>query len=792
MRTYRKILLVTVCALAWQAPAVAQTEGEPARPGTASGNSGLGDYDIVVTATRQAEQLNRVPLSISAYSQETMDQQGVRDVSDIARLTPGVQFEKVGRFAGNQSNITVRGIRSNSGIPTTGIYIDETPVQVRQGTSNSLANPYPQVFDLDRVEVLRGPQGTLFGAGAVGGAVRFITPAPALSSSSFYGRAEVSFTEKGGTSYEGGLAAGIPIVEDKLGMRASVWYRHDGGFVDRVDRFTGALDEENANSSNSFAGRFALGWQATDRLLITPSIFFQDIRSHDTPVYDVSLSDRDNGDFRQASAFGQWGHDRFYLPALKVEYELDGVTIVSNTSYFRRKYNALVDDTTLDSSTLIGTTYSAPPASLGSPAPYGDFMSGQKTFTQELRLQNNNSDARLNWVVGAYYSHSRIDDYFAFASPRALEWINYGREQGGLAPVPSVAAAFFGVGLYDGLYSLMIDNDIVDEQIAAFAQFDFRVTDKLKLTAGARYTESKFSQDSFRAGPVIVNAGSMSHLSQEASPVTPKFGISYEPSEGSLLYANVAKGFRVGGAVNPVGARCGADAGALGFDPLEPRTIEPDSVWSYEIGAKTRLMDNRLSLDASAFRIDWDNIQTALILPNCGIPTTINFGDARSQGFNIAISARPVESLTLGAAIGYTDATYRGEFAGAGGVVLRRDGEPIGVSPWTIYLNGEYAFGLGSNEGYLRADYTHASADGTPLDLSSPLVNPDIPRYPETNNLDLRMGVRLEGFDVSAFVSNVTNQRPTLTLFEDSAPQNYFRATTVRPRTIGLTVTMRR
>jgi outer membrane receptor protein involved in Fe transport len=204
--------------------------------------------EIVVTSTRREESLSKVPLSVVATNQETLDKQGVRAMDDLMRLTPGVTFGQTAQFYGTgQSAIAIRGIQSTSGIPTTGVYIDDTPVQARSGVSPSLTNPYPEIFDLDRVEVLRGPQGTLFGTGSVGGAVRFITPEPSLDRASMYARSEMASTDNGGMSYEAGLAGGAPIVTDKLGFRASVWHRSDGGYIDRLDRTTRQLAQRDIN-----------------------------------------------------------------------------------------------------------------------------------------------------------------------------------------------------------------------------------------------------------------------------------------------------------------------------------------------------------------------------------------------------------------------------------------------------------------------------------------------------------------------------------------------------------------
>ncbi len=745
--------------------------------------------EVVVTATRQSVVLNKVPLSVTAYTQETLDLQGVRNVDDIARLTPGVALERSARYNSSQSNITVRGIRSTSGVPTTGIYIDDTPVQIRMGTSQSASNPYPRIFDLDRVEVLRGPQGTLFGAGAVGGAVRFLTPEPSLGERSLYARGEYSLVDSGDANFEAGVAAGGPIVDGKLGIRASAWRRDEGGWVDRLN-YDGSMADDNANHGDATVMRLALAWQPIEKLRITPSVFYQNTSSNDTSVYVESISDPGANDLNQNNVLPQPSRDEFALWALKGEYDFGTATLISSTSYLDRRTRNTYDATSLDLASQ-ARIYGPPPAAFQDAYTRGDLFNDQQVFSQEIRLQNNDPDARLNWVLGGFYSKQKVHDFYSSAAPFLLEEVNYGRALRGLPACADLPACFFGVGYYNGVYALYLDGHLEDTQSAVFAQVDFRLLERLKLTAGARYAKYDFEQVQFRAGTVIVSNGATVLLEQSDDPVTPKFGVSYQMDDDNLFYANASKGYRIGGAATPVGARCAADAAALGFDPNVIRSIKPDTVWSYEAGAKNRVFDGRLQLDTAVYYIDWKDVQTILTLPSCSIPTTLNLGTARSQGVDLAAQLRASDHLVLGVAIGYNDSEYTTTTLGAGGVTIRSAGEPLGVPPVTLYLNGTYDFRVLSRDAYVRADYTHTTRDDEPLDVSSPIVNPDIPRAPATSNLDLRIGMRLERVDLSLFVDNLTDEHPRLARYEDTPPANFFRGATFRPRTIGLTGTYR-
>lgn len=290
--------------------------------------------EIIVTATRRPEEISKVPVNITAYTPQQMDEQGVRQIDDISRLTPDLQFTHTSGAAGNNSsNISIRGVFSDVGAATTGIYIDDTPIQMRNvGYWN--ANAFPKIFDLERVEVLRGPQGTLFGAGAEGGAVRFITPEPSLQDHSGYARAEVADTKGGAPSYEIGGAFGSPIIDDKLGFRVSAWGRTDGGWIDRVSPDTGQTVESNSNRENSVVLRGALTARPIDALKVTASMLYQDVYDHDRNQYWSTLSDPSNDRYDQASRVRQPARDQFYLPALKVQFDLEKVSLISNTSYF--------------------------------------------------------------------------------------------------------------------------------------------------------------------------------------------------------------------------------------------------------------------------------------------------------------------------------------------------------------------------------------------------------------------------------------------------------------------------
>ena len=243
--------------------AAAQSVEPP--PESTGDNAGL--TEIIVTAQRRAEDINKVPISIAAYDQKTLDVQGVKDLSDVVQFTPGIQYED----SGPVNRLSVRGISSSQGTTTTATYIDEVPVDARIGIIAEIGTSQIKVFDLERVEVDRGPQGTLFGAGAEAGIIRFITVQPSLTSYSGYSRSELSTTQGGSLGYEAGVAVGGPIIDNELGFRVSAWYRQDPGYIDDRSPVAGSYQDNNANWSNSYILRGALKYAPIDNLTITGS-----------------------------------------------------------------------------------------------------------------------------------------------------------------------------------------------------------------------------------------------------------------------------------------------------------------------------------------------------------------------------------------------------------------------------------------------------------------------------------------------------------------------------------------
>ena len=768
----RRLLAQAICGLALViggASARAQALQIPSTP-TAQID------EVIVTATRQAQPLSKVAASVVALNEKALDVRGVKDVGDIARLTPGVELNANG--FGTQSDISIRGISSQVGAATTGIYIDDTPIQTRI-VGYSATNTYPLVFDLDRVEVLRGPQGTLFGSGSEGGTIRFITPQPSLSKYSIYARAEGSGTDGGDASYEAGLAVGGPIIEDKIGFRVSFWDRHDGGYVDRKDadpELTGSAPvDKNANYSDTKVGRAALTLSPIQGLTITPSVFFQDRRLHDIGTFWEGYSATGAGSFVNGQPLAQPDHDRFILPALNVQYDFGGVTVISNTSMYQRTDRAIDDYSTLVPAIFAGVNFIP-----GTPgySSYAAMVNKQTVWSEELRMQSTDQSARLTWVAGLFISESRQRAFETLVDPQFGAVTQYAY---GLSPEDAL-----GLPLINGKDSLVATSLGIDRQTAGFGEVNYNVTEQLKLTAGVRVAKASFSGSSYGSGPFVGDTIVQPASKTSETPVTPKFGLSYQMDRDNLFYATAAKGYRIGGTNSPLSTFC--DIAAQGYSEV-PASYKSDSLWSYELGSKNKLFGRALELDSSVYHIDWSNIQQLVYVSNCGQQFVDNLGKATSNGFDVQMAAHPLKGLTVESSVGYTSATFSKTITG-----LVEKGDHIDTEPWSATLGVTYDRTLfDTYDGFVRVDYTyHSQSALTPLrDSANGGYDPSALPAPSTNYATFRTGVRWAGYDVSLFIDNLTNAHPDLTRYSEVLGNPVHRDFTFRPLTVGITAAYR-
>ena len=791
-RPLRVWVLGLVCLqVAWSCAAYAVDSDTTAAAG--------GLEEIVVTATRRAERLQDVAVSATAFSQEKLDVQGLRSIDDLMRLTPGVTFQRdattsAGNFNDEDSDINIRGVDSTAGTSTVGIYIDDTPIQGRHISFTSF-NAFPALFDLERVEVLRGPQGTLFGAGSEGGTVRFIQPSPDLRTDSVYVRSELATTHDGAPSYELGGAIGGPIIKDTLGFRFSASFREDGGWANHVNYANNSVTEANANYRETVVVRGALKWAVNDSLSITPSVYLQDLNLGDTSAYWPSLSDPGASNFENGNAQRNTSADPFYLAAIRVDWDAGGAQLTSNTSYFSRSQHSISDYTQFDRA-LFGLTLPPPPGDLGT----SHDADTQHNFYQEFRLQSVDATARLAWTTGLFYAHlnenttehvldPNLNGEYNAAYPEYAPFCNP------QAPCPN------------GEILTQPISQIIDRQYALFGDATYRLTDAWKMTAGVRLSHIAYSGDLVYYGPFLSPAaGPATPLaatgSNSENPVTPKAVIAYQPDAQNLFYASASKGYRPGGLNGAQSFLCAPNLASIGLS-AGPGLYAADSLWSYELGAKDSLFGGRMQVNSSVFVIDWNNIQQAVYLPVCGQNFVENLGKVRSVGGEVEVQTRPIEPLLLDLSIAHVDAKYTatvcaGPSACGATLPVRpvvTQGDRLPGAPWTFLASVEYDFPpAGARKPYLRIDYQISTAQTALQPIQDPgngVADNTYAGLPQITNLAARAGLRWGGIDLSLFAQNLTDAHPQLSYTRDTTSSDLFFAHTVRPRTIGITATYR-
>ena len=832
---FLRTLIVSACGGASALAAASDATTSATEPGAGALE------EIVVTATRREESISKVPISITAMSQDMLDQKGIRDITELVRFTPGVSIDTSGT-----NQISIRGISSSAGAGTTGIYIDDTPIQMRELGFNP-DETLPKTFDLDRVEVLRGPQGTLFGSGSEGGTIRYIMKQPSVTEDSTYIRSEASYTEYGQPSGEAGIAHGGPIVDGVLGYRASIWYRYDGGWINRVDN-AGNVVEPNANYSGTTAARFALLWQPNDNVKLTPSVMFQNKQQHDLSTYWPAYSDPAAGRFNNATPELIPIPDEYYLPAIKLQIDFSKLTFISNSSYYHRNESDAYQGTGYDlayyqslgwpnalypgapalgcgsaSTTptqpcswyplLDGSGIHMPPGFANYATP-NTMTNEQRSWTQEFRLQSNDPDSRVKWTAGIFWqlaeelSVENLNDPNINRLFQALYGVTADSIFGSYYNCPGTG---FTANVPIPNCSIYYNyNKSYDRQIAGFGEATTQLVGGLSLVTGVRYSKLGFSLNHSSNG--YENYGPYPAAGKESNTAfTPRAGLDWQLNQDNLFYFTYAKGFRPGGFNAPLIPACGPGLITDGFSNGQaPATYGPDNTQSYEIGSKNNF-SNVFKVATSVYYVQWNNIQQNVYIPgNCGLQFTDNLGTAVAKGFDIQAEADLGAGFTFEASAGYTDARFTKD--SLGGLALA--GEAIsgnaalnyapGTSPpWTIALAPQYNFKAFEHSAFVRIDWEYTSRNP----WLSPVQDPNnssqyeygfSTTLPSTSFTSLRTGVKLGGWDVSAFCDNLFNKFPVENYaqtqadgFNPAGPptpqQNNF---TFRPRTFGITATI--
>jgi iron complex outermembrane recepter protein len=717
--------------------------------------------EITVTAQKRSESLQSVPLSISAFSAAQLNDRMVQSFIDYGTTVPNLGFASTGIGSATARTISIRGI---SGDNVTGFYIDETPVP------DSID---PRIVDVERIEVLRGPQGTLYGARSMGGTVRLITQQP--HTDEVEGRFGVtgSYTDlasHGNYSMDGAL--NVPLLDNRLAVRAVGFYDSDAGWFQReFPTSPGSPNDtvvKDVAHTNSYGGAISLAYQPTDTLTITPRVMRQRSDYNGFPYADFTIPASGPFSFTPSNFVQQrqydvpeGGHDEWTLYSIGLTWKTAYGSLVSSSSYFDRDTFETEDSTAFVqyvAQNFLGITGEV------SPAPIYE-QQGFKRYVQEVRFSST-LEGPFQYVAGAYYSYTDQSQYFP------------------PSPVAGIDAQSGGALGTDNQYSSY--NRSLTKEPALFGEGTYRLTQQLSFTAGARlYRVTSASDAGYQSGfavggPQFTIPGST--LIQTG--VNPKVQAEYRITDDHMVYATAAKGFRPGG-VSPgipdsptVG--CQGNLAALGLTSAETRQFQSDHLWNYELGLKTAWLDDRLTVDTAGYFIRWSNIQQLVSLP-CGFGFTANAGSAESKGFELEVHSRPWRTLDLSAGLGYEHAVI----TAAGATSPQQPGDRVNQVPdWTGNLSATYTHELAAGL-KATANMTYAYV-GESLSANN---SPETPRIrPPYSLLDARFALQRRQHEIALFAKNLTNEHANLADNRSIAAElpGRPRIVTNQPRTIGL------
>jgi outer membrane receptor protein involved in Fe transport len=748
--------------------------------------------EVIVTATRRAESVESVPISIEAFGAEQLAMGDIKGIEGLSALVPGLQFAVPNGFSSAFTTISIRGLNTNTGPPTVGLYLDDTVISSRlSGTANQ-GNVYPVVFDLDRVEVERGPQGTLFGAGAEAGTVRFITNQPSLTQFSGLARAELAETEGGRLSYEDGVAVGGPIIQDELGYRFSVWDRSDGGFVNRIDPIPGpgygTVVSPNANTTDKQAIKGALAFKVGDAL-ITPAIYYQRVHQDDAQRFYAAFSDAQDGIFNNGVLLPEVWTDRWVLPSIKLEDHFSFADLTANASYLARNATEILDESAFVCPSLTtppgGATGCGNPLGTGYPSmasqvAYTPTNLAVNAYTLEARLASNAAtDTWVSWVAGVYYEHRQQRDFQENYDPYAYPFYSNGQ--------PPQVPGLFGDVIQDQ-HELFID-----AQAAVFAQADFHITRQLTLTLGERVAHVTVNGADTTTITRITLAPPYAPFHSSTNPSTPRLGLSYQLNHDNLVYASFSEGYRPGGGNAAIPNTSGPCDGV----PQVPPDYAPDTVHAFELGTKDTLLNQHVQVNTSVFYNQWKNIQQ-YVSEGCGpYAYGTNAGNAISDGFDLELRTILTPQLGFDANVGYVNAYYNksGYVPGQPTESIVLAGDKVGIlpqvnAPWNVNATLHYEIPL-SNGNKVHAQFVtyYTSQNPGPFITQNTVVNgyPLAVPDPATHLYNARAGYTIDKLDLSLFMNNIFNNTPALSKYQANGSSNLISYTTFRPRTLGLT-----
>ena len=708
--------------------------------------------EIVVTATRRSERLQDVPLSITAFSQAELTQKGIVGYEGIARETPGAVLNVA---SDNNARLTARGISTNgwgAGLQTTTtIYLDELPLS----TIGNTVTLNPNLYDIERVEFLRGPQGTLFGSGSLSGALRILTKSPDLAHYDASALVDIGHTSDGdGMRQRYNAMLNIPLVTDVLGLRIVGFHRDEEGYIDNLG--TGI---ENANSLKDSGGRVILLWQPTDRFSVRLLGSYEDSGPQDASLTNPSLGERKRF---SSSADLYTSETQIYNATLG--YRFDGADLTSSSTYSMADGRFDVD--------LAGTFAGTVPFFLR------DGIEAE-TFVQEIRLVSDPGE-RFDWVLGGFYLHRDTD--------------LIGRQTSS----PEFLAARRITGLPDDATFNSFGSNTRTYELAGFGELTYHLTDRLSATGGVRYgkyggtlrTDAGFNSQYFTYAlfglsgplPLIPTAASTSRY-PSAERTSWKASLAYEASSDLMTYVTVSTGYRT-----PVyNARAGSVSTVEPDDLIIPAGAGSDDLTNYEVGLKARWLDGRLTTNFAAYYIDWRNFQVQANRPSDSVQFATNVGRAASQGLEAEISFAPLRGLLLGLNAALNEAEVKELTAQEALISGAEQGARLASPRLQGSFFGTYNYSLrGAARGFSSFQVQHVGSfpNGFPNSPGTQMRSPLYDRTDDYTFINLQTGVTLGKTTATLYVENLGDSDAVVYIHPEAFIDS--RYAILRPRTFGV------
>ena len=763
--------------------------------------------EIIVTARKRTETLQDVPFSIAALTENTMRNRGIRTLEDVALNVAGFTVQNLGP---GQSQVAIRGIsagqivRDQPGVKEqVGVYLDESVISL------SLFTPEIDLFDMNRVEVLRGPQGTLFGSGSTSGTVRFITNQPDLDKTEVI--AEVTGGKIDGGDFDGSIKAAFnfPLAQGKAALRIVGYYNEIGGFIDAVQ--PGGSVNKDVNEGERIGFRAALMFSPSENLKITPRVIYQNIEVSGFNRVDlfnilanpftttrppVTLGER-----QQFTQLEESFEDEFLLIDTTINYDLEGVALTLIGSYTNRDVLVIRDTTQLLGSITAQPNIFNAPDFADISAPLLD-ATEVEVFTFEGRIASNR-DGPLQWVLGVFYSD--IDRLYGqeLQAPGYENFFNTVVSPGSpldfraTFPLAGVDVPFFSTIPYDF------------EQIAIFGEATYSLNDRLDVTAGLRwfdFTEKRILNfDGLLADQTIGLAGKTS-----SDGFSPRVIVSYAASNNLQLNAQVAKGFRLGGINDPLNIPLCSPTDLVTFGGFDKWGDE--TVWNFEAGAKATIMGGRGTFNVAAFYADINDLQVTLTAGSCSSRIIFNVPKARSIGVEAELFVRPTDQFEFAITASLIDSEFRSTVTsddGAGNVIVLaaiEKGNRLPTVPrFQLAASGTYTVPQvwQDMDGFFTATVQHVGSrftqagDADPnfanIDLTvTPLGAPSIstftfdPKMAAYQIGNLRIGVRNERWELAFFINNIWDEIAQLAVHQERGNRAAVGFLTNQPRTFGI------